>query len=94
MNTSTNNDNDNNSNSFGKFAKNILKSFILITCILLLVIIKLKLLKSNSTLFKYSLFIILSTFLFGIISLIDKNIYYNIVLGIGIAIGMKFIDLK
>lgn len=92
MNTSTNN--DDNSNSFSKFAKNILKSFIFITCILLLVVIKLKLLKLNSTLFRYALFIILSTFLFGIISLIDVNIYNNLILGIGIAIGMKFIDLK
>uniref|UniRef100_A0A6C0J0Q3 Uncharacterized protein n=1 Tax=viral metagenome TaxID=1070528 RepID=A0A6C0J0Q3_9ZZZZ len=86
-------DNTNLDDNFTRFAKTLLKSFVLVTSILFLIVLKKQNLTDNATLFNFALFIVLSTVIFSIIGLIDSYLFNNIAIGMGIAIGttiMKF----
>lgn len=74
--------------NFTRFARTLLKSFVLVTSVLFLVVLKKQNLNDKSTLFNFALFIVLSTIIFSLIGLIDTYLFNNIVIGMGIAIGM------
>ena len=74
--------------NFTRFARTLLKSFVLVTSVLLLVVLKKQNLNDKSTLFNFALFIVLSTIIFSLIGLIDTYLFNNIVMGMGLAIGM------
>ena len=79
-------------NSFNRFARTLLKSFVLVTSIIFLVILKKKYLTLESTLFYYAMFIVLSTIIFGLVGLVDSFVFNNIAVGMGIAVGMHIMD--
>ena len=74
--------------NFTRFARTLLKSFVLVTSVLFLIVLKKQNLNDKSTLFNFALFIVLSTIIFSLIGLIDTYLFNNIVIGMGIAIGM------
>ena len=74
--------------NFTRFARTLLKSFVLVTSVLFLVVLKKQNLNDKSTLFNFALFIVLSTIIFSLIGLIDTYLFNNIVMGMGLAIGM------
>ena len=84
-------DNDLDDN-FTRFAKILLKSFVLLTSILILIKKKKNHLNDKSTLFNFALFIVLATFVFSIIGLVDSYLFNNIAIGMGIAIGMTIMN--
>ncbi len=79
-------------NSFNRFARTLLKSFVLVTSIIFIVVLKKKYLTPESTLFYYAMFIVLSTIIFGLIGLVDSFVFNNIAVGMGIAVGMHIMD--
>ena len=74
--------------NFTRFARTLLKSFVLVTSVLFLIVLKKQNLNDKSTLFNFALFIVLSTIIFSLIGLIDTYLFNNIVMGMGLAIGM------
>jgi len=74
--------------NFTRFARTLLKSFVLVTSVLFLIVLKKQNLNDKSTLFNFALFIVLSTIIFSLIGLIDTYLFNNIIIGMGIAIGM------
>ena len=74
--------------NFTRFARTLLKSFVLVTSVLFLIVLKKQNLNDKSTLFNFALFIVLSTIIFSLIGLIDTYFFNNIVMGMGLAIGM------
>ena len=81
-------------NTFQNFSKNLLKSFMLLIVVTLLVALKNKLITKDTTMFFIALFIIGGTFLFSILNMVDSYVYSNLVLGIGIALGMQIMDWR
>ena len=84
------NDENNSNNSYASI---ILKSFVVLTCILLFAMLKKKLLTEDLTIFYLALFIVLGTIILSLIGITDTNIFNNILIGLGIAIGMKTIEI-
>ena len=78
--------------SFTRYAKILLKSFILITTIIFLIVIKKKYLTKEASLFYVALFIVLASPIFSLIGLVDAYVFNNIAVGMGIAIGMHIMD--
>ena len=74
--------------NFTRFAKTLLKSFILVTGMLFLIVLKKQTLAENFTPFNIALFIVLSTVILSIIGLVDTYVFNNIAIGMGLAIGM------
>uniref|UniRef100_A0A6C0EJQ7 Uncharacterized protein n=1 Tax=viral metagenome TaxID=1070528 RepID=A0A6C0EJQ7_9ZZZZ len=74
--------------NFTRFAKTLLKSFILVTGMLFLIVLKKQTLTENFTPFNIALFIVLSTVILSIIGLVDTYVFNNIAIGMGLAIGM------
>jgi hypothetical protein len=74
--------------NFTRFAKTLLKSFILISGMLFLIILKNQTLKEKFTPFNVALFIVLATVILSIVGLMDSYVFNNIAIGMGIAIGM------
>jgi uncharacterized protein YebE (UPF0316 family) len=81
-------------NTFQNFSKNLLKSFILLITVTLLVALKNKLITKDTTMFYIALFVIGGTLLFSILNLVDSYVYSNLVLGVGIALGMQIMDWR
>ena len=78
--------------AFSRYAKILLKSFVLITTIIFLAVIKKKYLTADASIFYFAVFICMSTPIFSIIGLVDGYVFNNIAVGMGIAIGMHIMD--
>jgi len=86
---------NNNPRSFSGYLQILLKSFVLVISIFIIITLKNNYLKSDKlTLSNIIIFIILSSFIFSFIGLSNGHIYNNIVVGIGIAIGMNIMNLN
>ena len=89
-----NSDEENNDSSFIMFSKNLLRTFVLLSVMCMAIALKRNLINGNVTLFTAALFVIGSTLLFTIIGTVDQYIYNNLVLGIGIAVGLVIMDWR
>lgn len=81
---------------FINYSKSLVKTFMLITVVFLCFGLK-NMLKSGGgppSAFASALFIVAITVLFSIVSIMNEYIYNNIILGIGIAVGLSFMDLQ
>lgn len=90
---SNNNENEDES-TFILFSKNLLKTFVLLSVICMTISMKRTLINGNLSLFTTALFIVSATLLFTILGIVDQYIYNNLILGIGIAIGMVIMDWR
>ena len=80
---------------FINYSKSLVRTFMLMTVVFLCFGLKKMLTDSNGGgAFASALFIVAITVLFSIVNVVDQYIYNNIVLGIGIALGLSFIDLQ
>ena len=78
--------------TFINYTKNLLKVFTLLTIVVLVMALKNRLLGQEATLFYTALFVVAATFLLTILSTLDNYIFSNLVLGIGLALGLKMMD--
>ena len=81
---------------FINYSKSLVKTFMLITVVFLCFGLK-NMLKSGGgppSAFASALFIVAITVLFSIVSIMNEYIYNNIILGIGIAVGLSFMDFQ
>lgn len=85
---------DESETTFLQFSKNILKSFILLTVVVMSLSLKNRLITEDTTLFYMALFIIAATILLTIVGIVDHYIYTNTVLGIGMALGLQLMDWR
>lgn len=80
--------------SFVRFAKILLKSFIIITSVVCLTSLKKKFITPDSTLFNVALFIVICTPILATLGIIDKYIFDYVAIGIGMAIGIEIFNVK
>ena len=85
---------DNTESTFINFSKTLMKSFVLLTVVIMTISIKTRLIDEETTLFYSFLFIIAATVLFTIVGVVDSYIYSNLVLGIGLALGLQIMDWR
>lgn len=85
---------DNIESTFLNFSKNLVKTFILITVVMLSLSIKNKLIKEEVTLFYIAIFLLAITILFTIIGIVDTYLYNNLIIGIGIALGLQIMNFN
>ena len=87
-------DRENVDSTFISFTKNILKSFVILNTVVLVISLKNRLVTKDTTLFYTALFVLSSTILLGLISIVDNYVYSNIILGIGLALGLQMMDWR
>jgi hypothetical protein len=85
---------DNTESTFINFSKTLMKSFVLLTVVIMTISIKTRLIDEETTLFYSFLFIIAATVLFTIVGVVDSYVYSNLVLGIGLALGLQIMDWR
>lgn len=77
-----------------KYAKSLLKTFVIIIVIFIINGLRTGLISGKFNLFGYGIFIIGCTLFFSIINLVDDEVYKNIMLGLGIALGFGILGLN
>ena len=85
---------DKNETAFIKFTRTLVKSFTLLVVVVIAISIKNNMINENTTLFSTALFIIVMTILFTIVGVVDSYVYSNLVLGVGLAIGLQIMDWR
>lgn len=75
--------------SFENFVKNFGKVFVITTTIVICMALRSRLVTPDSSLFHMAVFILGASFLFTMISVADNYVFSNIMLGIGIALGLQ-----
>tara|TARA_B110000908_G_C10198917_1_gene424376 strand:+ start:16 stop:321 length:306 start_codon:yes stop_codon:yes gene_type:complete len=91
MSTCSKNSSDDIELSFMEFSKTLLKTFMLLVILVIILILKKSLLRTDSSLFYIALFIIFATFLFTLLGVMDRYLYNNLVMGMGIAVGLQLL---
>ena len=89
-----NKEDDKIESTFVNFSKNLLRTFVLLTVISLVLALKNRLLTEGTTMFYVALFIVGATVLFTVIGTVDSYLYSNLVLGIGMAVGLQIMDWR
>ena len=92
--TTCNKNNDKVESTFIQFSRTLLNTFVLLVVITLVLALKNRLISENATLFYTTLFIIGATILFTIIGTIDNYVYSQLILGIGMALGLQIMDWR
>tara|TARA_B110000211_G_scaffold73418_2_gene85348 strand:+ start:13078 stop:13407 length:330 start_codon:yes stop_codon:yes gene_type:complete len=95
-------DDSRKSDSVGEFCleniinyfKSIFKTSALLTIILLVLLLQKQLMTNEYSIMHSISFIAMVTFLFGILHLLDAEIYKNIILGIGLGLGLLLTNTK
>ena len=88
------NDEDKIESTFVNFSKTLLRTFVLLTVIALVLALKNRLLTEGTTMFYVALFIVGATVLFTVVGTVDSYLYSNLVLGIGMAVGLQIMDWR
>lgn len=78
--------------TFMNYTKSLLKVFTLLIIVVLVMALKNRLLTEDASLFYIALFVIGATFLLTILSTLDNYIFSNLVLGIGLALGLQVMN--
>ena len=89
-----NKDDDKIESTFVNFSKTLLRTFVLLTVISLVLALKNRLLTEGTTMFYVALFIVGATVLFTVIGTVDSYVYSNLILGIGMAVGLQIMDWR
>ena len=84
---------DGTENAFIDYSKSLVKTFVLLMVVILFFSLKNMLVSGTATMFTSALFVLGATLLFSIINVTDKYIYNNVILGVGIALGLSFSGL-
>ncbi len=85
---------DKTESTFLAFTRTLLKSFVLLIAVVMTISLKNRLITPDTTLFYMTLFIIAATILFAIIGVIDSYVFSNLVIGIGLALGLQIMDWR
>lgn len=83
---------DTHQSTFMNYTKSLLKVFTLLIIVVLVMALKTRLLTQDASLFYIALFVIGATFLLTILSTLDNYIFSNLVLGIGLALGLQVMN--
>ena len=75
--------------SFENFVKNLGKVFVITTTIVMCMAIRSRLVTPDSSLFHIAIFILGASFLFTKISVADNYVFSNVMMGVGIALGLQ-----
>mgnify|MGYP001336160999 FL=1 len=75
--------------SFENFVKNLGKVFVITTTIVMCMAIRSRLVTPDSSLFHIAIFILGASFLFTMISVADNYVFSNVMMGVGIALGLQ-----
>ena len=87
-------DKDNYESSFSVFLKTLMKTFVTLTIIVMAMSLKNRLITTETTMFYSALYIIGSTVLLTILGTIDHYVYNNLMLGVGLALGLQMMDWR
>ena len=80
--------------SFSYFLKTLMKTFITLTIIVMAMTLKNRLITSDTTMFYSALYIIGATVLLTLLGTVDHYIYNNLMLGVGLALGIQMMDWR
>tara|TARA_B100000925_G_scaffold104481_1_gene77066 strand:+ start:359 stop:652 length:294 start_codon:yes stop_codon:yes gene_type:complete len=80
--------------SFSYFLKTLMKTFITLTIIVMAMTLKNRLITSDTTMFYSALYIIGATVLLTLLGTVDHYIYNNLMLGVGLALGLQMMDWR
>ena len=75
--------------SFQNFVKNMGKVFVITTIIIMCMVLRKRLISRDSSLFYIALYILGTALLFTMISVTDHYVFSNIMLGVGLALGLQ-----
>lgn len=75
--------------SFENFVKNLGKVFVITTTIVICMALRSRLVTPDSSLFHIAIFILGASFLFTMISVTDNYVFSNVMMGVGIALGLQ-----
>ena len=75
--------------SFENFVKNLGKVFVITTTIVMCMALRSRLVTPDSSLFHIAIFILGASFLFTMISVTDNYVFSNVMMGVGIALGLQ-----
>ena len=75
--------------SFQNFVKNMGKVFVITTTIVMCMTLRSRLISRDSSLFYIALYILGTSLLFTMISVTDHYVFSNIMLGVGLALGLQ-----
>lgn len=92
--TSCDKNDDNSESSYINFTRKLMSSFVLLVVISLVLGLKSRLLTEGATLFYVALFIIGATILLTIVGTVNSYVYSQLVLGIGMAVGLQLMDWR
>ena len=87
-------DKDNYESSFSYFLKTLMKTFVTLTIIVMAMSLKNRLITTDTTMFYSALYIIGSTVLLTILGTVDQYVYNNLMLGVGLALGLQMMDWR
>lgn len=79
--------------SFQNFVKNLGKTFVITTIIVMCMTLRDKLITPDSSLFNLAIYILAVSLLFTMISATDHYVFSNIMLGVGLALGLQMASL-
>jgi hypothetical protein len=85
---------DKTETTFLAFTRTLLKSFVLLVVVCMTISLKNRLITPDTTLFYMALFVIGTTVLFAIVGIIDSYVFSNLILGIGLALGLQLMDWR
>jgi len=90
------NDDDSSTDKLAGFAKCLLKSLVLISIVIGIYFLKLNYFKSDNAIgpLDMLLFILLSTMLLTILGAVDTYIFNNVILGLGIGLGVSLFNFE
>jgi uncharacterized protein YebE (UPF0316 family) len=80
--------------SFSYFLKTLMKTFITLTIIVMAMTLKNRLITTDTTMFYSALYIIGATVLLTLLGTVDHYIYNNLMLGVGLALGLQMMDWR
>ena len=90
------NDEDSSTDKLAGFAKCLLKSLVLLSIVIGIYFLKLNYFKTDSPISPLDmlLFILLSTMLLTILGAVDTYIFNNVILGLGIGLGVSLFNFE
>ena len=92
--TTCNRENDDNQSTFMNFMKTLLKTFVLLVVVVMTMALKNRLVTQETTMFYTALFVIGGTVLLTIVGTVDSYVYSNLILGLGLAMGLYLMDWR
>ena len=80
--------------TFSYFMKTLMKTFVTLTIIVMAMTLKNNLITADTTLLYTAIYILGATLLITLLGTVDHYIYSNLMLGIGLALGLQMMDWR